>query len=80
MILVAHRLTTLRDADCILVFDDGRIAETGTYSELVRRGGVFAELVRSAEGHDHEPRPESDPSRDGDLEPVPPVETAMCSP
>ena len=81
VILVAHRLTTLRDADRILVFDDGRIAETGTYSELVRRGGVFAELVRSAEGHDHEPRPEGDPSRDGDLEPVPPpVETAMCSP
>ena len=57
MILVAHRLTTLRDTDRILVFDDGRIAETGTYAELVRRGGVFAELVRSAEGHDHEPRP-----------------------
>ena len=51
VILVAHRLTTLRDADRILVFDDGRIVETGTYAELVRRGGVFAELVRSAEGH-----------------------------
>ena len=52
VILVAHRLTTLRDADRILVFDDGRIVETGTYAELVRRGGVFAELVRSAEGHE----------------------------
>jgi ATP-binding cassette, subfamily B, bacterial len=52
VILVAHRLTTLRDADRILVFEDGRIVETGTYPELVRRGGVFAELVRSAEGHE----------------------------
>jgi ATP-binding cassette subfamily B protein len=49
VILVAHRLSTLREADRILVFDEGRIVETGTYSELVRLGGVFAELVRSAE-------------------------------
>jgi ATP-binding cassette, subfamily B, bacterial len=49
VILVAHRLSTLREADRILVFDDGRIVETGTYSDLVRQGGVFAELVRSAE-------------------------------
>ena len=49
VILVAHRLSTLREADRILVFDDGRIVETGTYAELVRQGGVFAELVRSAE-------------------------------
>jgi hypothetical protein len=32
------------------VFDDGRIVEIGTYSELVQRDGIFAELVRSAEG------------------------------
>jgi ATP-binding cassette subfamily B protein len=48
-ILVAHRLSTLRDADRILVFDNGRIVETGTYDELLRRGGVFTELVHSAE-------------------------------
>jgi ATP-binding cassette subfamily B protein len=53
VILVAHRLTTLRDADRILVFDEGRVVETGTYTELVQRGGVFTELVRSAEGHTH---------------------------
>jgi ATP-binding cassette subfamily B protein len=52
VILVAHRLTTLRDADRILVFDDGRIVEAGAYPDLVRRGGIFAELVRSAEGHE----------------------------
>ncbi len=49
LILVAHRLTTLRDADRIFVFDSGKIAETGTYRDLLRRGGVFTELVRCAE-------------------------------
>jgi ATP-binding cassette subfamily B protein len=53
VILVAHRLTTLRDADRILVFDEGRVVEIGTYTELVQRGGIFTELVRSAEGHAH---------------------------
>ena len=48
VILVAHRLSTLLDTDKIFVFDDGRVAETGTYRELVERGGVFAELVHSA--------------------------------
>src|SRR5213079_2718243 len=48
-ILVAHRLSTLRDADRILVFNEGRIVEVGSYHELVDRGGVFAELVLSAE-------------------------------
>ena len=48
-ILVAHRLSTLRDADRIFVFDDGRVVEVGSYDELVCRDGVFAELVRSAE-------------------------------
>jgi ATP-binding cassette subfamily B protein len=48
-ILVAHRLSTLRSSDRIFVFDDGRIVEVGTYQELVDRGGVFAELVASAE-------------------------------
>jgi ATP-binding cassette subfamily B protein len=57
VILVAHRLTTLRDADRILVFDDGRIVEIGTYNELVQRGGVFAELVHSAEGRDQGDEP-----------------------
>ncbi len=82
VILVAHRLTTLRDADCILVFDDGRIAETGTYPELVRRGGVFAELVRSAEGHDGEPPRGGDSDPAPGLEPVaaPTGESALCGP
>jgi ATP-binding cassette, subfamily B, bacterial len=48
-ILVAHRLSTLRDADRILVFDEGKIVEMGTYVELVQQGGLFSELVLSAE-------------------------------
>src|SRR5207248_300080 len=66
-ILVAHRLTTLRDADRIFVFDAGRIVETGTFDELLRRGGVFTELVRSAEQGIHAkaspaaPRPQPQP-------------------
>jgi ATP-binding cassette, subfamily B, bacterial len=50
VILVAHRLTTLRDADRIFVFDDGRIVETGSYQELEQRGGVFTELLCSGVG------------------------------
>jgi ATP-binding cassette subfamily B protein len=49
VIMVAHRLSTFADADRILVFDDGRLAETGTYDELMARDGVFAGLVRAAE-------------------------------
>src|SRR5262249_40272412 len=50
VILVAHRLTTLLETDRILVFDGGRVVETGSYSELIRQSGIFAELVRSAHG------------------------------
>ena len=44
-VVVAHRLSTVRHCDRILVLDGGRIAEEGTYDELMERGGVFAELV-----------------------------------
>jgi ATP-binding cassette subfamily B protein len=45
--VIAHRLSTVRDADEILVFEGGRIAERGSFDELVRLGGRFAELVRT---------------------------------
>jgi ATP-binding cassette subfamily B protein len=49
IILVAHRLSTLRYTDRILVFEGGTIAETGSFCDLVRAGGVFASLVHSAQ-------------------------------
>jgi ATP-binding cassette subfamily B protein len=45
--VIAHRLATVREATRILVFQNGRIAETGTFDELVARGGFFAELVQA---------------------------------
>jgi ATP-binding cassette subfamily B protein len=43
--VIAHRLSTVREADMILVFAEGKIAERGSFDELVAKGGVFAELV-----------------------------------
>ena len=44
-IVIAHRLSTIRHCDRILVIDGGKIAEDGTYEELIARKGIFAELV-----------------------------------
>ena len=49
VIMVAHRLTTLNQTDCIFVFDQGRVVEQGAFDDLVARSGVFTELVKSAE-------------------------------
>jgi ATP-binding cassette, subfamily B, multidrug efflux pump len=43
-IIVSHRVSTVRGADMILVLDQGRIAERGTHDQLIRRGGLYAEL------------------------------------
>ena len=45
--IIAHRLSTVRDADEIMVFDAGQIVERGSFDALVRLGGRFAELVRT---------------------------------
>jgi ATP-binding cassette, subfamily B, beta-glucan exporter len=45
--VIAHRLGTIRNATRILVFNDGAIIESGSYDELLRKGGFFAELVKA---------------------------------
>jgi ATP-binding cassette, subfamily C, bacterial CydCD len=44
-LVIAHRLSTVRDAGAILVFDQGRVVEVGTHAELITRGGLYAHLV-----------------------------------
>jgi ATP-binding cassette subfamily B protein len=46
-LVIAHRLSTVRNADQILVVDDGRIVESGTHGELLRAGGLYSDLYRT---------------------------------
>ena len=53
--VIAHRLSTIHRADLILLMEDGRIAERGTHDELMRAGGIYAEMVRrQMESHDRD--------------------------
>ena len=46
-LVIAHRLSTVRDADVIVVLDRGRVAEQGSHDELLANGGLYAQLVRT---------------------------------
>ncbi|HDN63115.1 MAG TPA: ATP-binding cassette domain-containing protein, partial [Candidatus Bathyarchaeota archaeon] len=45
-IIIAHRLSTVRDVDRILVIDDGRIVEEGSHEELIKKGGLYSYLYK----------------------------------
>ncbi len=60
--VIAHRLATVRNATRILVFDQGRVIEQGTFDELVARNGRFAELARAQFMAPPEPVPEEAPA------------------
>ena len=45
-IIIAQRISTTKDADQILIMQDGEITERGTHEELIKKGGYYAELVK----------------------------------
>jgi len=55
--VIAHRLSTIRNATRILVFDGGQVIESGTFDELVAKGGRFAELASAQFMLQHNARP-----------------------
>ena len=44
LIVIAHRLSTVRRASSIIVLEDGKVAETGNHETLIRAGGIYAKL------------------------------------
>jgi ABC-type bacteriocin/lantibiotic exporter with double-glycine peptidase domain len=54
-ITVAHRLSTVRNADVIVVMDKGKVVETGSYAELATRGGLFSQLLAASQSNPNQP-------------------------
>lgn len=47
--MVAHRLASIQNADCIYVFDEGQIVEKGSHDELIAQGGIYTKMVQAQE-------------------------------
>ncbi len=58
-LVIAHRLSTVREADELLVIDDGRIVERGTHTSLLAENGLYAELYRTQFADQEEDNPQS---------------------
>jgi ATP-binding cassette subfamily B protein len=63
-LVIAHRLSTVREADQILVVEDGRIVDRGRHDELITRGGLYAELYRTQFAADQRDHPVDVPLRE----------------
>ena len=61
-LVIAHRLSTVRHADAILVVEDGRVVERGTHAELLAAGGRYAELHRTQFDQRADAEPDADPA------------------
>jgi ATP-binding cassette subfamily B protein len=73
LVSIAHRLSTAEAAGVVLVFDDGRVVESGTHAELVAAGGTYASLYESWLGNTRDqPDAESEPAESGSAGPVEP--------
>ena len=55
-IIVSHRVSTVRDADLILVLDEGRVLERGSHADLIAQDGLYTELHRKQENPNSSPR------------------------
>jgi ATP-binding cassette subfamily B protein len=79
-IAIAHRLSTLRNADRILAFDRGRLAEQGTHAELLAADGIYARLVRLQTQVSKHPSVDRllDAGGDAEAVPVPAAEPAVA--
>jgi ATP-binding cassette subfamily B protein len=66
-LVIAHRLSTVRRADAIVVLDQGVIAERGTHDQLLANGGIYAALLREQESAGPAPRGDESAAADAHM-------------